>query len=133
MKTIIIAIALMLGLSAFAQSDSIVRIGGIWKVDIVEYDNNNKEVDHWYSNTACAWDFDLAKDSITFTEYSLPSGDIKKQNTEYVQFNTLDGGVAILAIESQDGETYNAMFWTDYSMVVLEFSDGYAIMTPEED
>tara|TARA_R110001606_G_scaffold215593_1_gene363471 strand:+ start:1598 stop:1999 length:402 start_codon:yes stop_codon:yes gene_type:complete len=133
MKTIIIAITLMLSSSIFAQSDSEVTVGAIWKVEVVEYDNKNKEVDHWYSNSACAWDFDLAKDSITFTEYALPSGEIKKQHTELVQSSTINDEVATLVIQNKAGATYNAMFWTDFSMVVYEFSDGYVIMTPEED
>ena len=133
MKTIITAITLMLGSSIFAQSDSEVAIGKIWKVDVVEYDNNNQEVDHWKTKSACTWIFDLANDSITFTEYSLPNRIIVKQETEYVQFNKLTEDAALLTIEGKNGSTYNAMFWTDFSMVVYEFSDGYIIMTPSED
>tara|TARA_R110000772_G_scaffold3402_2_gene12129 strand:+ start:159 stop:560 length:402 start_codon:yes stop_codon:yes gene_type:complete len=133
MKTILIAITLMLGSSIFAQSNSEVAIGKIWEVDVMEYNNNNEVVDHWKTNSACTWVFDLANDSITFTEYSLPNRIIIKQTTEYVQFNKLDDDAAILSIKGKDGNNYNAMFWTDFSMVVYEFSDGYIIMTPSED
>tara|TARA_R110001606_G_C15019263_1_gene609533 strand:- start:115 stop:519 length:405 start_codon:yes stop_codon:yes gene_type:complete len=132
MKTILIAITLMLGLTSLGQSDSEFRIGAIWKVDVVEYNNDNEETDHYITKSACDWVFNLDTDTITYTEYTF-EGEIIKQEKEYVEFNEIIDGAAMLRIRSRHGGTYNAIFWVDFSMVAYEFIDGYTIMSPSED
>ena len=132
MKTILIAITLMLGLTSLGQSDSEFRIGAIWKVDVVEYNNDNEETDHYITKSACDWVFNLDTDTITYTEYTF-EGEIIKQEKEYVEFNKVIDGDWMLRIRSRRGRTYNAIFWGDFSMVAYEFIDGYTIMSPSED